>query len=223
VAEGKVLIGSYDGHLYALDAKTGEMEWRYETMGPVHAAPGVTNGITHVAGCDEHFRAIRIADGAELFEMDSGAYTGASPALVDGKAYFGTFSNEVLAIDLETREIIWRYDPPTGDFPFYSSAAMDGDRLYVGGRDKLIHALDARTGEPLWTFATQSRVESSPAVASGRVFVGSNDGRFYVLDADTGEKVWEFYAGEAITASPAISDGRIVVASLDGMVYCFGG
>src|SRR6187455_2729773 len=31
-----VLIGSYDTHLYALDARTGRVRWKVETKGPVH-------------------------------------------------------------------------------------------------------------------------------------------------------------------------------------------
>jgi outer membrane protein assembly factor BamB len=75
----------------------------------------------------------------------------------------------------------------------------------------------------VWTFATKSRVESSPAVAGNRVFIGSNDGRLYVLDAATGKKLWEYEAGSALSASPAISDGKVLIASQDGRVFCFGG
>src|SRR5437867_29457 len=80
----------------------------------------------------------------------------------------------------------------------------------------------AETGKELWTFATRSRVESSPAIVDGRVYIGSNDGRFYVLDAANGAKLWEFTAGAPLSASPAIAQGRIVIGSQDGKLYCFG-
>ena len=35
-----VLIGSYDTHLYALDARTGALRWKVMTNGQVHATPG---------------------------------------------------------------------------------------------------------------------------------------------------------------------------------------
>ena len=72
------------------------------------------------------------------------------------------------------------------------SAAVAGDRVVVGGRDKLVHCLNAKTGKSIWTFATRARVDSSPAIAGYRVYVGSNDGLFYVLDLATGKKVWQF-------------------------------
>src|SRR4030095_5325958 len=156
-----------------------------------------------------------------LFSVSSGAYTGASPALRNGNAYYGTFDNEVLMVSLQTRKVGWRYQHPERRFPYYSSAAVAGDRVVVGGRDKLVHGLNG-AGKEVWSFATQARVESSPAIAGDRVFVGSNDGRFYVLNLATGAKLWEFTAGAPLSASPAIARGRIVIGAQDGRLYCFG-
>jgi len=217
----RLLIGSYDQHLYCLSTRNGSVLWKFKTGGPVHSTPGVAGGVAYVAGCDEVFHAIRIADGKEIFSVSSGAYTGASPALRDGNAYYGTFDNEVLMVSLQNRNIAWRYQHPERRFPYYSSAAVGGDRVVVGGRDKLVHGLNA-AGKEVWTFATRARVESSPAIAGGRVFVGSNDGRFYVLSLSNGAKLWEFNAGSPLSASPAIANGRIVIGSQDGRLYCFG-
>ena len=218
----RILIGSYDGHLYCLNARNGSLIWKLKTNGPVHCTAGVLNGIAYIAGCDEVFRAIRISDGREVFRVISGAYTGASPALKDGAAFYGTFNNEVMAVNLNRRRIMWRYRHPQRQFPFYSSVGTVEGRVVVGGRDKIVHCINAQTGRSMWTFATRARVESSPALASGRVFVGSNDGRFYVIDFYTGEKLWEFDAGSALTASPAIASGRVVIGAHDGRLYCFG-
>jgi eukaryotic-like serine/threonine-protein kinase len=221
VVGDRVLIGSYDETLYCLSARTGTVAWRVKTNGPVHSTPGITNGMAFIAGCDELFRAIRIADGKEVFNVSSGAYTGASPALRNGTAYYGTFDNEVLSVNLEQRQIVWRYEHPQRKFPFYSSAAVTDSRLVVGGRDKMVHGLTL-DGKIAWTFATRARVESSPAIAAGRVYVGSNDGRFYVLNLTSGAKLWEFDTGAPLSASPAIANGRIVIGSQDGRLYCFG-
>jgi len=216
-----VLIGSYDQNLYCVSTRNGSLIWKLRTNGPVHATPSIADGLAFIAGCDELFRAIRISDGKEVFNVSSDAYTGASPALRGGAAFYGTFNNEVLMVNLKDHQIVWRYQHPQRKFPFYSSAAVTADRIVVGGRDKIVHGLSTN-GKAAWTFATQARVESSPAIAGGRVFVGSNDGRFYVLDLATGAKVWEFNAGAPLSASPAIANGRIVIGSQDGRLYCFG-
>src|SRR4029453_4873898 len=128
----KVLIGSYDAYLYALGAKDGNVVWKVRTNGYVHGTPAVGDGVAYIAGCDEILRAIRVSDGKELFNISSGAYTGASPAIVNGRAYYGTYENEVLGVDLKAHRIIWRYKHPQRNFPFYSSAAISGNRLFVG-------------------------------------------------------------------------------------------
>lgn len=222
VVGDRVLIGSYDEHLYCLAASNGALLWKFRTQGPVHCTAGVSNGVAHIAGCDETFRAIRISDGRQLFSVASGAYTGASPAIVGQMAYYGTFNNDVLAVNLSTRRIRWRYVNRKRQFPYYSSCGVIEGRVVVGGRDKMVHCMDAATGKELWTFMTSARVESSPALADGRAFVGSNDGKLYVLDYKTGAKVWEFNAGAPLSASPAIASGRVVIGSEDGRLYCFG-
>jgi outer membrane protein assembly factor BamB len=188
----------------------------------VHATPAVVDGVAYVAGCDEMLRGIRVTDGKELFAVSSGAYTGASPAIVGGRAYYGTFENEVLAVDLKAQKLLWRYKNPERNFPFYSSAAVTGGRIFVGGRDKLLHAIDAKTGKAAWTLTTRARIDSSPAIAGGRVFVGSSDGKLYVVDAASGKSVFEFEAGGPIAASPAIASGRLVIGSADGKLFCLG-
>ena len=222
VTGDRVLIGSYDEHLYCVSASNGSLIWKFRTGGPVHCTAGISKGMAHIAGCDETFRAIRIADGKEIFHVASGAYTGASPALAGQKAYYGTFNNEVLAVNLGTRRIAWRYRNRRRQFPYYSSCTVAMGKVVVGGRDKMVHCVDAATGKELWTFMTRARVESSPAFADGRIFIGSNDGKLYVLDHKTGAKVWEFNAGAPLSASPAIAAGRVVIGSEDGRLYCFG-
>jgi eukaryotic-like serine/threonine-protein kinase len=221
VAGDRILIGSYDGHLYCL-SREGKLLWKVQTQGPVHATPAIHDGVAYIAGCDEILRAIRIADGKELFTMSSGAYTGASPALSGSRAFYGTYENEVLAVDLAAKKFIWRYRHPERNFPFLSSAAVAGGRVFVGGRDKMVHAIDAGTGKAIWTFTTRARIDSSPAISGGVVWVGSNDGRLYALDAASGKVVWEFDAGAPLSASPAIAGGRLVIGSQDGRVYCLG-
>lgn len=222
VAGDVVLIGSYDAHLYGLDAKTGALRWKVLTNGQVHATPAVQDGLAFIAGCDSILRAIRIKDGHEAYQIESGAYTAASP-LIDGtRAYFGTHENEVLAFDLAKREMLWRYSDADRQFPFYSSAALAGGRIILGGRDKFVHAIDVKTGTPAWSFGTRARVDSSPVIAAGRVYIGSGDGRLYVLDVQSGKKLFEFDAGAGFSASPAIANGRVVIGAQDGRLYAFG-
>ena len=159
---------------------------------------------------------------SKVLSIDVGAYTGASAAISGGRAYFGTFENEVIAVDLKAKRVVWRYEHPTLKFPYNSSVALSGTRVIVGGRDKLIHGIDAATGAAVWTLPTKARVESSPAIVGNRAIVGSNDGRLYIADVASGKELWQFNAGGGVATSPAVASGRIVIGTLDGQVICLG-
>ena len=127
-----------------------------------------------------------------------------------------------LGIDLEANRVAWTYDSPHGDFPFYASAAATSEVVIVGGRDKLVHALNPKTGKALWTYDMKARIDASPVVAGDVVFVASKSGELSSLNLKTGSLVWKFETGSPIVASPSISNGRLVIGTLDGTVYAFG-
>ena len=149
-----------------------------------------------------------------------GAYVASSAAVHADRAYVGTFGNEVLGVDLKAGKVRWRYQHAERKFPFYASPAVTDQAVVIGGRDKLVHALDPDTGAPLWTFAAGSRVDSSPTIAGDRVYFGA--GALIALELATGAEVWRFETGAPIAASPAIAAGRLVIGATDGVLYCFG-
>ena len=134
----------------------------------------------------------------------------------------GTFGNEVLGIDLQKPQILWRYQNPQRQFPFYASAAVVPGAVVIGGRDKAVHALDPQSGEVLWTYIAGGRVDSSPLIVAGRVFFGTEAGALVALDLQSGAEIWNFATGAAVTASPAIAAGRLIIGAADGILYCFG-
>ncbi len=221
-ADEHVLFGSYDHFLYCLSARDGSLIWKAETDGYVHAMPTVINPYVAVAGCDGYFRVVRIHDGVEVKKIEAGAYVAASTAAIGYFAYVGTFGNKVLCVDLLSGKLVWQYDPPQRDFPFYSSAAVNDKIVVIGGRDKIVHGLDPQTGKALWTFATKAKIDSSPVIAGERVFFGATSGEIYALDLNSGKVVWQFETGSSIITSPAIANGKLVIGTLDGMLYCFG-
>ena len=48
MSDGVVYVGSVDHHVYALDAETGELLWRYETGAGVFSSPAVSDGVVYV-------------------------------------------------------------------------------------------------------------------------------------------------------------------------------
>jgi outer membrane protein assembly factor BamB len=165
---------------------------------------------------------IRISDGVETKKISAGAYVAASAAILNSRAYFGTFGNKVLCLDLLSAKLSWEYDPPQRDFPFYASAAVTDEIVVVAGRDKMLHGLNPQTGKALWTFSTKAKIDSSPVIAGQRVFFGAVSGEIFGIDLNSGKAVWQFETGSSIVASPAIAQGRLVIGTTDGVLYCFG-
>ena len=121
---------------------------------------------------------------------------------------------------MKTGEILWAFEKE--NVAFYSSPAVSGSAVVVGGRDQRLHCLDRATGAERWALRMRGDVDSSPAVCGDKVVVGSNGGWLYVVRLSDGREVWSFEIGEAVTSSPAVAGGRIVVGSEDGAVYAFG-
>lgn len=114
--------------------------------------------------------------------------------------------------------------PATG---LLSSPAVTNGVVYAGSYDGNLYALDAKTGEKLWSYPAGGFVISSPAVANGVVYIASDVAILYALDARTGAKLWdETSLGIGAFASPAVADGMVYLPAYNyadrGKLYAFG-
>ncbi|RIK65734.1 MAG: serine/threonine protein kinase [Planctomycetota bacterium] len=218
----RLVFGSYDGSLYCLALADGKLLWKFSTESRIHGTSAIVDGRVLVAGCDENLHVIRLEDGTPERAVLMGGVSGCSAAMAGDRVYVGTFGNQVLAIDWKKGERVWMYENPDRQFPYMASAALTDRLVVIGGRDKVIHALDRETGREVWSFQTQARVESSAVIVGERVFAGSSDGNLYELDLATGTERWRFETGAGLIASPAVGEGCLVVGADDGVIYCFG-
>ncbi len=111
-----------------------------------------------------------------------------------------------------------------------SSPVIADGRLFVTSIETHdVHALDATSGKPLWSFKAGGRVDSPPSVWRGRVLFGSADGFVYCLRAAGGEIAWRFRAAPAdlrLTAREQVESvwpvhGSVLVR--EGVVHCIAG
>ena len=68
VANGVVYVGSIDGNLYALNAGTGALLWKYTTGSAVDSSPAVANGVVYVGSDDNNLYALNASTGALLWK-----------------------------------------------------------------------------------------------------------------------------------------------------------
>jgi outer membrane protein assembly factor BamB len=186
-----------DDSVYALNANTGALVWRYKTsnvaLADVGAPPtisprgrnGFTDGVVYVTGKDK----------------------------------------VVYALDLATGTLIWKYALARGTNGDLAGTALVGDRVYVDS-DTGVYALNATTGALVWHVLPQSTFFDSPAVTGpiGRqvLVAASTEGSVYALSLATGATLWtQKPDNSGFWGSPAVSQGGFYIAGLDGVLRDF--
>ena len=218
VADGLVLVGGYDGRLYAYGADGGDLEWQERLGGRIVGGPATRGGLAivgagDVTSSDEGppgtLSAIDIATNDEVWRVDVDGAIWASPVVADGIAYVGSMDHNVYAIDISDGGEKWRY---RSGGAVVSEVALYENLVIFGGFDSRLYALNAETGEPVWVFDGSTRwYWAPPVVADGAVYAASLDGSLYALDAETGALKWSFASGGQLVGAPAIVNGLIAV------------
>ncbi|HEY7356849.1 MAG TPA: PQQ-binding-like beta-propeller repeat protein, partial [Ktedonobacterales bacterium] len=93
--------------------------------------------------------------------------------------------------------------------------------VYIGTQENKIYALDANSGQVMWSAPlgkndVRNSILPSPVVDNGMVYSNSQDGLLYALDARTGNTVWS-YQTQAL-AGPTVADGVVYIGSKDGLL-----
>jgi len=199
VVGGRVYFGSGDGGVYAADAATGVLQWKFSTGDVVHASPAVVGGVVYVGSYDSRLYAIDAATGRQKWVFQAGLDPAihnqegfqSSPAVVDGTVYVGCRDAHVYAIDAATGRKIW--DHPTSKSWVIGTPAVRDGVVYVGTSDSArFMALDAKTGRLLFNVDMKAYVFSSSALAGDRAYVGVFNGRLHAIDTETGAIAWTF-------------------------------
>lgn len=173
---------------------------------------GRTFGEQHYSPLN-HINRDNIAQLGLSWYMDLGPENSTSqPIAVDGIVYFSTGYSIIHAVDAKTGELVWRYDPEAAAKAGLNlrlgwgarGIAWWNGRIYTGTQDGRLIALDAATGEKVWsqqTFDPESAryITGAPRAFGGLVVIGHGGDtgpvRGYVTayDAETGEEKWRFY------------------------------
>lgn len=217
IGQGLVYFGSGDGFVYALDAATGTMKWRFRTGDVVHASPALAKGVLYVGSWDTYFYALDAATGKEKWHFKTGEdrlthnQTGiqSSAIVVDGMVYFGCRDAHVYALDEDTGKKKWEY-PTNGSWVVATPIVQNGKLYYVTSDSGMMQALDAKTGAPLYSLDLHKwPLFSSPAIAGSMLYVGSFSGRLVAADLGTSKVAWEF-------ATDASKQNLAALADADG-------
>ena len=133
----------------------------------------------------------------------------AAPLVNGGVMFVTSPNNQVIAIDVKSGNLLWRYRRPleTGmNVPHQTNrgVALYGDKVFFAAGEAVLVALDARTGREVWTSVVADNKAGyyttlAPLVAGGVVMVGASGGEFGIrgfvagFDVETGKEKWRTY------------------------------
>jgi outer membrane protein assembly factor BamB len=233
------------GELVALDVASGQVLWRQELDTLASGAPATDGNVVYVSGRDGSAWALAAADGKVIWRVVGTAgvtgYVGsAAPTISDRVVIFPSSGGELMAVlKVGNGTTVWRsslagrrlgrayaFTPDiTGD------AVISGSTLFAGTASGRTVALDASSGEQVWSAGEGAL--GPVAVGGGSVFLVNDEARLVRLDAATGEVIWSvpmpYFADEKVKRrkaiyahyGPVLAGGRVMVVSSDGLLRAF--
>ena len=215
--------------LYALDAATGELIWKYR-VGMTDDAVTVKNGYLFIAS--DSLWCLDALTGERIWATDAAAYGGSTPAVADGRVYGGRrvayplWISYVSCFNAATGTEIWSdtlSESTMSCITVWNGMVFVPTFLFEG--ETSLYALDANTGSIIWenTDSYQGYWDSSPVVVDGDIYISGMDGKTRAIDAMTGITVWESPVSPGdylITATPAYHDGRLYFADQIDTYHC---
>jgi outer membrane protein assembly factor BamB len=169
----------------------------------------------------------------------------APPIIAGGLVFVLDSEAHVFAFDAATGNAVWDKSlvPPAdqitllqslnpfsdsrtvaGSKGFGGGIAFDTGRLYAATGFGTVNALDAKTGNEIWTAKTAVPVHSAPVVVDGRIYVITQDNQTVALNADNGQILWDHHgtvesAAILSSASVAVVGDTVVVPYSSGELF----
>lgn len=197
VAGDKLIVSSHWDSLTALNIENGEELWSNddEDIRFRSSTPVAVDGDTLLVADDDAVMLVSLADGKITSKTNFDGYnfsSSAQPVCLDGTAYIPTADKGIIAFDLKSKRIIWKFE--TGDSILFTAP-------YVGKGSKT--------------------VESTPVIDGESLVFGANDGFVYALDIKTGNLIYKKQVGSAVLGKTVVTDNRIYTSAFDGYVVCY--
>ncbi|MCH2179789.1 MAG: PQQ-binding-like beta-propeller repeat protein [Mariniblastus sp.] len=199
----RMLIGgNADGNIYGMNARTGEMIWKFRMS---------KRGLNSTPATDGKF--VYISHGED--NIDNTEFGRVQCIDASGKG------------DITETHGVWHVD---GLKAGYTALLVKDGILYVVADTGNLFAFDAKTGDKLWDYSLGTVGKGSPVWADGKLYVMEVNGNIHILKPSR-EKCVELSRNQLkatrvdgldeIYASPAISNGRIVFVTRDRTI-CVG-
>ena len=112
VAQGMVYIGSMDGFLYALDAATGKLIWKFKTQEQPLSPPAFAAGTLFFSSTEGSLYALHARTGQTRLRFRTPDRLHDSPVVANGLVYFPS-GGQIYAVAADAREFPGQYQLTT--------------------------------------------------------------------------------------------------------------
>lgn len=129
-----------------------------------------------------------------------------SPVYHKGVVYFGSYDNNLYAVNTDNGEFLWKFPAEGG---IVSRPVLHEGMILFGSEDHKLYAVSTRNGREMWHYATDRPIRCSPTVAEGCVFIGSDDGYLHAVNLATHSRLWRFDAVQPIRSTPYVTKDQI--------------
>ena len=195
---GIIYFGSGDHHIYAVDANTGKLVWKYMTGDVVHSRGATDSEQVYFGSFDGHLYALDKRTGAFKWKFKSighrffpkGEMQG-GVTIFGNHIYTGSRDYNLYAVDTKTGHGLWNLAFPKGWA--MGSPVVQDSILYVGTSDDMVlMAIDPFTGVTKWKSALKFNVFGGVAIKDDVIYVGNLMGKLFAIDKSTGKIQWQF-------------------------------
>ncbi|MFC0512555.1 PQQ-binding-like beta-propeller repeat protein [Mucilaginibacter angelicae] len=207
-APGTLYFGDNNGYIYALDAVTARVKWKFQTGGAIAATPTVYKNTLIAGSSDAYVYAIDTAKGKLVWKAFVEGGVAEPPCVANDMIYVAGFA--LYALDARTGKEIWNVG-----YRGSVSVTVSGGIAYVtdGSIYYGLVIYNALTGEKLPAKGVSYLGLPNPAVANGRVYTQGAESLLQAFTAGSLDPLWTYnlpgVAGIPVSSDPTVNNGIV--------------
>lgn len=207
-------LGSDLGVMRAIEARTGQLLWEFDSGAPIRARPVFENGRFYF-GNDAGKVYGFAAGGTKMWARELDGAVSGEGAVVGDQVFFATTRGSVYALKRSDGATIWKREMGA---PVFSPVTATDRLVMVGSDTGSLFILSAADGTPVvGAYRTAGLIREKVAVTEECLCFGSTDGWLRAISVDGKQPLWARYLGGAVTAGPVAHEGLIYAASAKRM------
>jgi eukaryotic-like serine/threonine-protein kinase len=186
ICENKLIVGSCDHYLYALDLQNGKQIWKIDLGERILMTPLVEGNNIYAGTASGYFYQLSGKDGAVRWKFKTDGMLEFRPCADSEGIYFGSYDGNFYKMNRQGQKL-WAFKT---DAYITSSCTFYKDLVITTSWDSNIYALRRNSGEVVWKSSTGLINYGNGVVVGDSLFYGTH-AAFYGFDAATGKKLFQ--------------------------------